>query len=378
MSKQWTKAEQDAYDPCGDNDNAAESEGFKAFGAEGEDRDPLTPWMLSELRAAPPPRMFVPGLISEGIAALYAQFGRGKSLLLQELAAAKSSGAKFYGADIGGAGRVLYICSEGGAGALGARLDRIIAARRLDASVIEENLLCIVNPCDLTKCNAAAAKEIIYHAPGPWELIMVDTLSDNATAELDDNAVMGDVVRNVKELRRLANARVVVLAHHPGKDESRGMRGGSALANACDSILHMTRDDSIPGAPSILRVEKFRDAPVPREGRAYVLKDGLLEEDAHAPTTAAAAGRFKDDGRAQGLLALLVELSKPGPVLVEALRQAMHDAALTDGNTQSKSKQWTRALERLLKDGDGQLAHRRGPYIIPGPAPAGDDFSEAP
>ena len=74
-------------------------------------------------------------------------------------------------------------------------------------------------------------------------------------------------------LRKVANELecAVLIVHHSGKDQSKGMRGSSALLGAVDFCLLA---EEPKGGASTLRVEKMRDA---RKGQALQFKLAVVK-----------------------------------------------------------------------------------------------------
>ena len=74
------------------------------------------------------------------------------------------------------------------------------------------------------------------------KLVVVDTLA-RAIAEGDENTAddMGAPIAVLDRVREATGAHVMLI-HHTGKDEARGIRGHSSLNGAADMTLHVTKD----------------------------------------------------------------------------------------------------------------------------------------
>jgi hypothetical protein len=113
-----------------------------------------------------------------------------------------------------------------------------------------------------------------------WEsgprLIVIDTLS-RSTEDWNESSSQ-DVMRFVKQVEKIVDAfkAVVMPVHHCGKDESKGMRGSSALHGSADAEWMVSR--STETGPRLLSVEKMKDGP--DKGRLrYELVDVPLGRD---------------------------------------------------------------------------------------------------
>lgn len=73
-------------------------------------------------------------------------------------------------------------------------------------------------------------------------VVFIDTLN-RAIAGADENSSsdMGRILAGASRLQALIGG-LVVLIHHPGKDESRGLRGHSSLYAAMDTIIEVSQD----------------------------------------------------------------------------------------------------------------------------------------
>jgi len=106
------------------------------------------------------------------------------------------------------------------------------------------------------------------------KLIVVDTLA-RAIAEGDEITPgdMGRLIATLDALRAATGAHVMVV-HHTGKDESRGMRGHSSLNGAADVTLHVTAS----GAARQAEVKKNKDG-LAGTTLAFALKPTTLGRD---------------------------------------------------------------------------------------------------
>lgn len=207
-----------------------------------------------DLAKLPPMRWLVRGVLpAQGLAAVYGPPGSGKTFLTLDLAAAVAEGSRWFGFTTKQA-PVVYIGLEGEGGlsqrvqawsqhhhrALPAAL-RFVVAQPFD----------LLEPDDLEELAQA-----IIASCGTGALVIVDTLN-RAAPSADENASedMGRIIAAAKRLQALL-AGLVLLAHHQGKDPTKGMRGHSSLLAAIDTAIEVSR----VGSSREWRVAKAKDA----------------------------------------------------------------------------------------------------------------------
>lgn len=176
-------------------------------------------------------------------------------------------------------GQVLYICAE----STRKRLEnRVMALREKYAELAGSNVLFVPIHMDLLHGESdildviAAAKAMEDIA-----LVVIDTLSVTFGGG-DENSPedMGQYVANLKRIKAETGAAVMVV-HHAGKDESRGMRGHSALLGALDAELTVERVENPPeGWPTrILKSGKLREGLSNADLFAFSLEPCTLGQD---------------------------------------------------------------------------------------------------
>ena len=76
-------------------------------------------------------------------------------------------------------------------------------------------------------------------------LVVIDTLA-MAMSGGDENRTqdIAIVLKNMKKIQQELGCHVMVL-HHPGKDDSRGVRGSSALHAASDNVLELKKTKDV-------------------------------------------------------------------------------------------------------------------------------------
>jgi hypothetical protein len=206
----------------------------------------------------------VKGILPRGVTgALYGPSGAGKTFATLDLAFHVALGRDWHGRRVRKAVPVLYVGLEGVPGLR----HRMVACRselgdpgkmlaRLTVPVL-------LNQSDFGTAGQAqivdAARTLADLAGERIGLIIVDTVA-RAMAGDDENSArdMSAFVGRLDAIARETGAAVLCI-HHPGKDESRGMRGNYALGAACDVVLKIdVRDD---GTRSVA-AEKVRDGEI--------------------------------------------------------------------------------------------------------------------
>lgn len=213
---------------------------------------------VNDLKALPPPRWLVPGLLVEdSVAAIYGAPESGKSFLALDIAMAVAGGVDWHGRRVTDGG-VLYVAAEGASG-LGKRVRAWEIHRGIDVGKFPLWL-------DHGEINLAAERDggvrafvsDVVEELGPLRLVVIDTLNQTA-AGADENSAkdMGRYIASMKRIRDETGATVVVV-HHSGKDPGKGMRGSSSLLGAMDTTVEVIRDKEMRAIT--VTVHKQKDA----------------------------------------------------------------------------------------------------------------------
>ncbi|NTT26274.1 AAA family ATPase [Pseudomonas aeruginosa] len=213
---------------------------------------------VNDLKALPPPRWLVPGLLVEdSVAAIYGAPESGKSFLALDIAMAVAGGVDWHGRRVTDGG-VLYVAAEGASG-LGKRVRAWEIDRGIDVGTFPLWL-------DHGEINLAAERDggvrafvsDVVEELGPLRLVVIDTLNQTA-AGADENSAkdMGRYIASMKRIRDETGATVVVV-HHSGKDPGKGMRGSSSLLGAMDTTVEVIRDKEMRAIT--VTVHKQKDA----------------------------------------------------------------------------------------------------------------------
>lgn len=177
--------------------------------------------------------------------------------------------------------RVVYLAAEGWGGLRGAKGRYERARTRLQlAEDIPFDF--ISRPPNFMSAEAVSKVATLLKHIGA-KVIVADTLA-RLTGGADENSSkdMGQFIEYCQSLHRITGAMVLVVAHS-GKDETRGMRGSSALDGAADVEIRVSRaTDDV----RVAEVERMKDG---KEGDKYpfrLLEDGNLEHTDEIPRAA--------------------------------------------------------------------------------------------
>ncbi|CCD99988.1 AAA family ATPase [Bradyrhizobium sp. STM 3809] len=203
--------------------------------------------------SAKPPAWLLHEVIEERtLSVLYGQPNSGKSLVLLDMLFHIAAGKPWRGRDVK-RGCVLYIAAEGPNGT--ARRSKawrvhneIADDARLPLAFVRTGLNLYANSRDAKRI-VAAVKQLEAETGLPCVAVAIDTLSA-VTPGMDQNKEMGVFVQNCRLILDGTSA-AVIGTHHDGKDQSRGMRGGSDLLGAVDATM-LVQD-------RVLKTMKMRD-----------------------------------------------------------------------------------------------------------------------
>ena len=306
----------------------------------------------------------VKGVLHPGdVAALYGPSGVGKTFAAIDLAYHLALGRSWHGRRVRQAA-VLYVGLEGTRGLR----HRMFAYRRHMGSAGRMLArLTVHTPLDRSEVGKDGEAIIIEHAKAlgaaggkPVGLIVVDTLA-RAIAGDDENSAqdMAAFVGRVSTIARETGAAVLVV-HHPGKDDARGMRGSTALFAACDAVIKITSNGNVREVAA----EKVKDGVI-GPLFSYQLKPVSLgtDDDGDEITSCivkAVGNRDKvprrpDRNSAPGrALAELEELVIAGKAQV-----AQGHARAPDGAKLVARREWRAACQRKrLSTGDGDAERK--------------------
>lgn len=215
-----------------------------------------------ELIAAPPLKWLVRNVLpQEGLAALYGPSGSGKSFLAIDIAVACASPhiGEWFGNKVNTV-PVTYLALEGGRG-VGKRLQ---AWRQTHNKPMPSGLRFIDAHFDMTDKtgDVQALATIMQNAGQTHGLTIIDTLA-RAAAGTDENdgKEMGLIISKAAQLQREVGGLVLVV-HHTGKTDGRGLRGHSSLFAALDAAIEVTRNADNEHAWTIAKSKDGADGKV--------------------------------------------------------------------------------------------------------------------
>jgi hypothetical protein len=212
---------------------------------------------------------FIKGLIGEKSLVVFAgATGSAKTFIALDASFHLAAEREWFGRKVTRCG-VLYVGAEGQAG-----LKKRVAALRDHHGIgetAEVPFALYPAPIDLTTDDDGVKKiiEMVELLRGLWGiatwLVVIDTLARCfGSADESSTRDMNTFVTRCDAIRIGANATVLVV-HHFGKDESKGMRGSIALKAAADTVVEIIGTEGVRTA----RVEKQKDGAA---GEAFSFK----------------------------------------------------------------------------------------------------------
>lgn len=191
----------------------------------------------SQFLKRPRPRWLIKGVLPEAqIAAVVGEPGAGKSPFMYSMAAAIHRGVDWYGRRVR-KGRAVYLVAEGAADFR----NRIEAYCKETGTDPDDLPLMIDDVPNLKEPVDAAA---IVHRVGKADAIFFDTFACCFIGNENSGEDVGPVLAHLKFISSKTGA-LCVLAAHPGKDVSKGLRGWSGTLGALDTEITITRTGDI-------------------------------------------------------------------------------------------------------------------------------------
>lgn len=197
---------------------------------------------LADMRALPPPTWLIEGLLpSNGLVVPYGAPKSGKTFLVLSMALHVAAGQPWMGRDVE-PGAVVYVAGEG-IGGVSVRLAAMQAEYRIADSAPLWVLPDSINFADPESVQVLIERvQETVPARMPVRMVVFDTLA-RMIPGMDENSAqaMGTAVQAADKVRKVFDC-AIVLVHHSGKDEARGMRGSNALGGGVETSLHIERD----------------------------------------------------------------------------------------------------------------------------------------
>ncbi len=247
---------------------------------------------LADIELDTSAQWLVEGLMpAKGLHVLYGAPGTGKSFLALSAALHVAAGKPWGGRSVNGGG-VVYVAAEGGENFA----NRVVAARIALEIPQEAPFALVITAPNLGRdgdTGTLIAEIRAQTARLRWRprLVVIDTLSRSA-ADMNESSSQ-DVMEFVRNAASISEAFgcVVMPVHHCGKDESKGMRGSSALHGSADAEWMVSRPSD--EGPRQLTVEKMKEGP--DKGRlTYDLVETGLGEDVAGAKIVTCVARVHD------------------------------------------------------------------------------------
>jgi hypothetical protein len=253
--------------------------------------------------------------------------------------------------------RVLYIAAEGAQGLAGQRFPALAASLGVSLEKLDESLRIVPEAVRLLDGVSVPA---LIASNKDWspDIVIVDTLSRCIAGENENEAAtMARVHDALKQVAVGFGGATVLVAHHTGKDESKGARGSYALIADADFALKLTANKEAGAAK--LHIEKMRDAEDAYDVHYRVARPGpdappvaqRIEPGEYKALTAGMRSPFRSDvGRVLRKLGAVGEADAVAtPVLAQALA---HEKALAepDKYTPERQEKAEQAVARKLTD----------------------------
>jgi hypothetical protein len=259
---------------------------------------------------------------ARGLAALYGRPGSYKSFVALYMAGCIASGASCFGKSTI-QGEVVYIAGEGGAG-LKKRWDALRIKHSLPDNTQVHFVKAQLN-LRSTQDDMLELIAVIKEASVAPRLIIVDTLA-RAFAGGDENSAsdMGAFISITGAIQESMNCAMLIV-HHSGKDEAKGMRGSSALLGAVDAEMECAKTSSEMSEDRVgqITITKQKDG---EDGVSIAYKMELVRVNKHDPNVTSLAVEPIDQVIAKGRV---VRLTPQQRGVYEALSRAIDDAGET-------------------------------------------------
>ena len=210
----------------------------------------------------------------QGISAVYGPSGSGKSFLCIELAAAIQEGKPFF--DLKTKQTDVIIIGLEGESGYKVRYDawKTINVRDIPFKTVLRQSFNVTIDKDVADLAEAVPKGCV---------VIIDTMNQSAPT-IDENASkdMGSVIRGLKQLQTLTKG-LVIIVHHTGKNETRGLRGHSSLHAAMDAEIEVQGDPESP--KKSFKTTKVKDGAAGKSFPFELIPVDLGEDEDGEPIT---------------------------------------------------------------------------------------------
>ena len=235
----------------------------------------------------------------QGVVAIYGASGTAKSFLCADLCGKLNAGESWFGYPILENLRAALFVLEG-QGGLSLRLD---AWQKFNGRDFPKRTHICEGPFAINDEDDVGLAAAVLNEAGGVDVIVVDTLNRAAPgADENRSADMGKIIAGATRLQALTNA-LVILVHHSGKDEGRGLRGHSSLYAALDVVIEVKRNDN---DERWWRLEKSKDGEDGASHSFELVKVDLgITDEFDLPLTSVAISELDGAGPTLGKKATL-------------------------------------------------------------------------
>jgi hypothetical protein len=208
-----------------------------------------------------PVKWLIEGVIPVGaFTALYGPPGSFKSFIALDIAEAIATGRTWMGHGVTEKGAVLYICGEG-FGGVGARIKACKQHHQTKDGApiyVIRHQLNLRSSVEDFNALMVALETLVMETGINFKMIVIDTLARAfGGGNENDSADMGAFITACGRIQQIVQDCALMILHHSGKDQSRGLRGHSSLLGAVDTELELLRfEDQMKG---VITISKQKD-----------------------------------------------------------------------------------------------------------------------
>ena len=219
----------------------------------------------ADLKKLSPPTWLIKNVIPEtGFGIIYGKSGTYKSFLTIDLLAHIANGRTWFGNNTKQK-PVIYIPLEGKSG-----ISKRIEAWKIHNHSNDQIISIFENINFKDKNNIEYLIEKIKDARLDGGVICIDTLAQ-AGGDMDENSSkdMGNMIKTFQYIQQELGG-IVLVVHHTGKDESKGMRGHSSLYASLDFALECTAHGNLSAQ---FKIAKSKDS---ESDKGYTFKMSVI------------------------------------------------------------------------------------------------------
>lgn len=229
--------------------------------------NPRLPFFLTstDLKKLSPPTWLIKNVIPEtGFGIIYGKSGTYKSFLTIDLLAHIANGRAWFGNNTKQK-PVIYIPLEGKSG-----ISKRIEAWKIHNHSNDQIISIFENINFKDKNNIEYLIEKIKDARLDGGVICIDTLAQ-AGGDMDENSSkdMGNMIKTFQYIQQELGG-IVLVVHHTGKDDSKGMRGHSSLYASLDFALECTAHGNLSAQ---FKIAKSKDS---ESDKGYTFKMSVI------------------------------------------------------------------------------------------------------